>query len=163
LDVAVERRVITRAVRRAAQGGAARQPARIADPAAWGAAHRPLLEDAPADLAPIVERFAALAGASHAAWALALVAAIPTSPRPFPVAERAPIVTFMRRRADAEAKAVLALALSPREANGAVLLHGSGPLVRAALVGGEDVVWDLSAGVPRAVDGGDAPEALGAL
>ncbi|PRQ02820.1 hypothetical protein ENSA5_20850 [Enhygromyxa salina] len=72
-------------------------------------------------LEPIRARLAQLCGDALIESILALVAAIPISPRPMTVADRGPLVVLARRRADLDAKLLLACALLPVEAHASVV------------------------------------------
>ena len=80
------------------------------------------------------------------------MAGIPTHPQPLPVAERAPIAAFARRRADRDAKCLLAWALLPTSLSPTVRLTEAGPVLQVQRGGGLEVV-DLSGNAIQTVTG----------
>lgn len=81
-------------------------------------AHEQLLVADRADLEPIYAKLAELCGDALIDTVLALVAAIPITARPLTVADRGPLAVLARRRADLDAKLLLACALLPVDAAG---------------------------------------------
>lgn len=153
LDVAVERRTIAWAIRKAGSAGAARSVLAISDPAEWMKQHHAALHTASADLGALYERLYRLSGEDHLAdTVLALVAGIPTHPQPIPVAERAPIAVLARRRADRDAKCLLAWALLPTSLHPTIRLTEAGPVLQIDRLGTTEVV-DLSGNAIESVTG----------
>ncbi|HEY8429158.1 MAG TPA: hypothetical protein VIL20_12315, partial [Sandaracinaceae bacterium] len=158
LDVAVERRTIAWAIRKARAAGASAQPVELRDPASWTAQHQAALSTAWADLLPVYEHLARIAGEHLADTILALVSAIPTHPQPLAPAERAPLSALARRRADRDAKVLLAWALLPAALRPTVRMTPEGPVLQITR-GGEPEVVDLSGNAVRTI-GGDTGAAL---
>jgi len=131
-DVAVERRAILAAVNEAAAAGAATEPAEPARDLSWGAVHLPALSTAAADLRPLRAQLAALGASTK--HVLEMIAAMPLRAEPVCVAERAPLTVLARRRADADAKVLLAHALTDVDA----VTTPEGIYVKH-----EGAVWDL--------------------
>ncbi|MCB9593020.1 MAG: hypothetical protein H6719_09835 [Sandaracinaceae bacterium] len=152
LDVAVERRTIAWAIRKAITSGASRGVLEITDPDTWMRQHHAALSTASDDLGAVYERLYRLSGDHLADTVLALVAGIPTHPQALPVAERAPIAAFARRRADRDAKCLLAWALLPTALKPTVRLTEHGPVLQIDRGGGPEVV-DLSGNAIRSVTG----------
>ncbi len=157
LDVAIERRTIAWSIRKAQLAGASTQPLSLTTAEAWIPQHSAALSTASDDLAAVHARLARLAGPSHVDTVLvdtvlALVAAIPTHPSPLPVCERAPTAAFARRRADRDAKCLLAWALLPTSVSPTIRLTEQGPVLQIHRRGGEEVV-DLSGDAIRSVTG----------
>lgn len=156
-DVAVERPAIAAAQRRATAlaGHRLQQSLDYRGRLDLGSrdAHAQLLEADRADLGPIRERLAALAGAALVDTVLALVAAIPLHPRPLAVSDRGPLAVLARRRADLDAKLLLACALLPEEA-GAEIVAGPPPEQTSWLrVHGQSAgTWDLRGPRPKPVN-----------
>ncbi|AKF05122.1 hypothetical protein [Sandaracinus amylolyticus] len=146
LDVAFERGAIARALDEAASA--------TDDLGAWSE----LVARAEADLAPLASRLIDLAGPAYPELVLGLVAAIPTRARPLAPAERAPLVTLVRRRADAPAKALLALSLLRAYGSAQILESTRGPLVRTT-IGDRDRVVDLTRDPPRVVSSSEVAAA----
>ncbi|KIG12684.1 hypothetical protein DB30_01121 [Enhygromyxa salina] len=120
-DVAVERPAIAAARRRAiALAGQLMLRSERLDRAS-SEAHEQLLEADRGDLEPIRDTLAQLCGDALIDTVLALVAAIPISPRPMTVADRGPLAVLARRRADVDAKLLLACALLPTSACASVV------------------------------------------
>ena len=151
VDVAVERRTIGHALRRAAAAGAATEPRRITDDREWIAQHRAALVTASIDLVALIDRLRHLAGERFVDTVLDFVAAIPTSPEPLPVAQRAPLAVLARRRADRDAKVLLAWAMLPAEVQPTVRLAEDGPVLQIARAGQTQVV-DLSGRAVKSID-----------
>lgn len=151
LDVAVERRTIAWAIRRAASAGASTHPVQL-DEGAWSAQHQAALSTASSDLATFSEHLLRLAGPHLPDTVLALVSAIPTHPHPLPPAERAPLATLARRRADRDAKVLLGWALLPAALAPTVRMSASGPVLQITREGRTEVV-DLSGNAARALTG----------
>lgn len=152
LDVAVERRTIAWAIRKATSAGASRGVLTITDPETWMRQHHAALSTASDDLGALYERLYRLSGPHLADTVLALVAGIPTHPQPLPVAERAPIAALARRRADRDAKILLAWALLPTHLRPTVRLTEQGPVLQIDRGTGPEVV-DLSGNAIRSVTG----------
>jgi hypothetical protein len=152
LDVAVERRMIAWAIRKASAAGAARGAMEIHDPETWMRQHHAALSTASDDLPALYERLYRLSGEHLVDTVLALVAGIPTHPQPIPVAQRAPIAVLARRKADRDAKALLAWALLPTAVKPTVRLTEAGPVLQITRDGAEEVV-DLSGDAIRTVTG----------
>ncbi len=120
-DVAVERPAIAAARRRAmALGGQSLQRRERLDLESR-IAHEQLLEADRADLEPIREQLAQLCGDALIDTVLALIAAIPITARPLTVADRGPLAVLARRRADLDAKLLLACALLPIDAAASIV------------------------------------------
>ncbi len=120
-DVAVERPAIAAARRRAtALGGKALQRRERLDLESRYA-HEQLLEADRAELEPIRSQLAQLAGDALIDTVLALVAAIPITARPLTVGDRGPLAVLARRRADLDAKLLLACALLPGNAAASIV------------------------------------------
>lgn len=153
LDVAVERRAIVGAVRRAQDAGASAFVAPVASAESWAAMHRAPLVTSTDDLAPLAATLRELAGDHYVDVVLGLVAAIPTLARPLAAADRAPLAVLSRRRADLDAKHLLAYALLPDDARPAVVVGApaEGSMIRVE-VAGQTRVLDLHG--PRPVDVG---------
>lgn len=158
LDVAVERRTIGHAVRRAASAGASSYAVETKDSESWIKQHSAALATASIDLVAVIDRLRDLAGDRYVDTALALVAAIPTSPEALPPAERAPLAVLARRRADRDAKVLLAWAMLPTNVKPTVRLIEGGAVLQMTRDGRTDVV-DLSGTSIRTIDG-DAGSAL---
>jgi len=152
LDVAIERRTIAWAIRKATTAGAARGVMTIRDPATWMKQHHAALSTASQDLAALYERLFRLSGEHLVDTVLALVAGIPTHPEPIPVAERAPVAVLARRKADRDAKCLLAWALLPTAVTPTVRLTEAGPVLQITVAGVERVV-DLSGDAVRTLEG----------
>lgn len=152
LDIAIERRTIAWAVRKAVTTGAARGVMEIRDPATWMKQHHAALSTASDDLGAVYERLFRLSGRHLVDTVLALIAGIPTHPQALPVAERAPIAVLARRRADRDAKCLLAWALLPTAASPTIRLTEAGPVLQITRDGAEEVV-DLSGSAIRSVTG----------
>ena len=152
IDIAVERRTIAWAIRKAVTAGASRSVLEIHDPPTWMRQHRAALSTASDDLSAVYDRLFRLAGPHLVDTVLALVASIPTHPHPLPVAERAPIAALARRRADREAKCLLAWALLPTSASPTIRLTEAGPVLQITRDGAPSVV-DLSGDAIRSVTG----------
>jgi hypothetical protein len=151
-DVAVERRTIGHAVRRATAAGASSHPTETKSSESWIKQHSAALATASIDLVAVVDRLRDLAGEHYVDVALALVAAIPTSPEALPPAERAPLAVLARRRADRDAKVLLAWAMLPTEVKPAVRLVEGGAVLQITRAGKTEVV-DLSGSAIRTIDG----------
>ena len=151
VDVAVERRTIGRAIRRAAAAGAATDARRITNDQEWIAQHRAALVTASIDLVALIDRLRHLAGDRFVDTVLDFVAAIPTSPLPLPVAQRAPLAVLARRRADRDAKVLLAWAMLPAEVRPTVRLTEEGPVLQITRAG-ETKVVDVSGRAVRSID-----------
>lgn len=152
LDVAIERRTIAWAIRKAITAGAARGVLPITDPTTWMKQHHAALSTASQDLSALYERLFRLSGAHLVETVLALVAGIPTHPEPIPVAERAPVAVLARRRADRDAKCLLAWALLPTAVSPTVRLTEQGPVLQIT-EGGTTRVVDLSGDAIRSLEG----------
>ncbi|MCB9599455.1 MAG: hypothetical protein H6720_03710 [Sandaracinus sp.] len=126
LDVAVERRALFEELEAARARGATDDADAPREAEAWRATHAGLALDA----WELRELRAFLAPLGDDAI-LALVAALPTRPNALPRRERAPLVALARRRADLDAKALLALALLSDAADPAVCVGEDGVFVRA--------------------------------
>lgn len=148
-DLAVERRAIANAVAIAAHHGAPATALDTRQPAAWRAAHAPSHQAS--DLSVFRSHLASIAGEASDHAVLELVAAIQTWPRALSPAERTPLSVLMRRRADPDAKVLLAFALLSEAAAPAVLVGEAGVAVRLTL-DGTTHVYDLSGATPRALD-----------
>lgn len=151
LDVAVERRTIAWAIRRAASAGASMHVAEL-DGGAWVTQHQAALSTASGDLVTLYEHLHRMAGARLPDTVLALVSAIPTHPHPLPPAERAPLAALARRRADRDAKVLLAWALLPAALKPTVRMTEAGPVLQITRNGTEAVV-DLSGNAVRTLTG----------
>lgn len=152
LDVAIERRTIAWAIRKAATAGASKSPLSITDPDTWMKQHHAALHTASSDLSALYTRLYRLAGDHLADTVLALVAGMPTHPQPLPPAERAPIAVLARRRADRDAKCLLAWALLPTSYAPTIRLTEEGVVLQIERDGAEEVV-DLSGNAIRTVTG----------
>jgi hypothetical protein len=115
-DIAVERPAIAAARRRALSLGGQSLHRRERLDFDSSEAHEQVLAADRADLAPIRATLATLCGDALIDTVLALVAAIPITARPLTVADRGPLAVLARRRADLDAKLLLACALLPIEA-----------------------------------------------
>ena len=125
-DIAVERPAIAAARRRAiALGGQALHRRERLDLDS-SEAHEQILAAERADLEPIRTQLAALCGDALIDTVLALVAAIPITARPLTVADRGPLAVLARRRADLDAKLLLACALLPLSAAPSVVVGPEG-------------------------------------
>lgn len=144
-DIAVERPSIATAAR-------ARVPASLTLLASASEGERALLELDAAALAPIRERLHAICGAAGIDAVLELVAAIPIVGRPLGPGERRPLTVLMRRRADREAKLLLAAALLP-DATAPELVR-DGDRAWISLVRGQAgrEAWSLEGPSPRRVE-----------
>ena len=152
LDVAIERRTIAWSIRKAQMAGASTQALTTKNGAEWMSQHRAALTTASDDLSAVYGRLQRLAGEHLVDTVLALVAAIPTHPHPLPVCERAPTAVFARRRADRDAKCLLAWALLPTAVEPTIRLTEVGPVLQIQRDGNEEVV-DLSGDAIRSVTG----------
>lgn len=88
-----------------------------------------IINDERETLSPIRETLARLCADDHGALittVLALIAAIPNSPRGLSMSERGPLAVLATRRADADAKLILACALLPVEAHACVVTGPDG-------------------------------------
>ncbi len=152
LDIAVERPAIAAARRRALLlGGGVQQPGRLER--ASSHEHVQVLEADRADLEPIRECLAKLCGASLIDAVLGLVAAIPISARPLAVADRGPLAVLARRRADLDAKLLLACALLPDDA-AAEIVAGLEKQAWLSIARGEGrETWALEGPATRRIDG----------
>lgn len=157
LDVAIERRTIAWAIRKAQTTGASARALEITSPARWMEQHRAALSTASDDLGAVYARLSRLAGEHLVDTVLALVASIPTHPSPLPVCERAPIAVFSRRRGDRDAKCLLAWALSPTAVSPTIRLTDEGPVLQITRGGAQEVV-DLSGDAIRTVTGDTGSE-----
>ncbi|HJL45059.1 MAG TPA: hypothetical protein RMG45_04455, partial [Polyangiaceae bacterium LLY-WYZ-15_(1-7)] len=152
LDVAVERRAILEARAAAGEAGVSEERARVREAAAWRAAHAGLLAGREGwEVARLRRRLAEIEGG--AASVLRMVAAIPTRAGAMAPLERAPLAVLMRRRADVDAKALLAWALLD---DVSVLVGEAGIAVQW-----DGGVWDLSESTPREVVAEGLEVALG--
>lgn len=139
LDVAIERRAILEEVEQARASGVSDEPIAPRDAASWSHAHAALattgweLQRLQSALTPLGDD-----------GVLALCAAIPTCPRTLAPVERSPLVASSRRRADLDAKCLLALALLSESADAAVLVGPDGVFVRS-----HGRVMDLAGPLPR--------------
>ncbi|NVB40973.1 hypothetical protein G6O69_24245 [Pseudenhygromyxa sp. WMMC2535] len=119
-------------------------------------AHVELLSADRADLDPVREKLAALCGPALIEAVLALVAAIPLSPRPLTLADRGPLAVLSRRRADLDAKMLLACALLPEAAQAEIVAGpppSEEPWLRVDHGGSEGFhTWALGGPRPRRVD-----------
>lgn len=151
-DVAVERPAIAAARRRALLSGghALERVSMLGRPSAD--AHFQLLEGDASDLEPIRACLRELCGESYVDAVLGLVAAIPIRGRPLAMADRGPLAVLARRRADRDAKLLLACALLPEDAAVEVVRGGEGQgwisFVRAS---GRET-WALEGPVPRRIE-----------
>ncbi|MEM9195570.1 MAG: hypothetical protein AAGF12_40765, partial [Myxococcota bacterium] len=152
IDVAVERRTIAYAVRRAVAAGAAETPIDIGDSDTWIKQHHAALATASVDLVALIDRLRAIAGPHYIDTALALVAGIPTYPELLPVAERVPLAVLARRRADRDAKILLAWAMLPTSARPTVRLTEAGAVLQISR-GNQSEVVDLSGSAIRTLEG----------
>lgn len=152
LDVAIERRTLAWAMRRAQVAGASARPTPLKDPGEWAAQHQAALTTASADLSAFYAHLHRIAGDSLADTVLALVSAIPTHPQPLAPSERAPVVALARRRADRDAKVVLAWALLPTALRPTARMTPEGPVLQITRDGVDEVV-DLSGNAVRTVSG----------
>ncbi|WP_146157743.1 hypothetical protein [Enhygromyxa salina] len=120
-DVAVERPAIAAARRRAiaVAGQLVLRSERLDHGSSE--AHEHMLEADRGDLEPIRSTLARLCGDALVETVLALVAAIPISPRPMTVADRGPLAVLARRRADLDAKLLLACALLPSSTSASIV------------------------------------------
>lgn len=159
-DVAVERPAIAAARRRAMllAGQELERSERLDLDSS--AAHGQLIAAERADLEPIRDQLAELCGDVFIDTVLALVAAIPITAHPMTVADRGPLAVLARRRADVDAKLLLACALLPASAEPEVLV-GPPPEEAAWLRIQRDgaQVWDLRGPHPVRVDAEPAERA----
>jgi hypothetical protein len=124
-DVAVERQAIAAARRRAfaitgtLANSSLLRPGRL--DLDTSTIHEEVLAAERSELEPIRDKLAELSGETLVDTILALVAAIPISPRPLSVADRGPLAVLARRRADVDAKLLLACALLPRSAAASIV------------------------------------------
>ncbi len=152
LDVAVERRTIAWAIRKAAAAGASARVVELRDPSAWAAQHQAALSTASGDLGPLYEHLHRLSGEHLADTVLALISGIPTHPRPLPPAERAPLAALARRRADRDAKVLLAWALLPAALKPTARMTEHGPVLQITR-DGETKIVDLGGDSVRTLTG----------
>lgn len=157
IDMAVERRTIAHAIRRAVAAGASRTVEKITDSQQWIVQHRASLATASVDLVALMDRLRSLSEEHYVDTVLALVAAIPTRHEPISVAERAPLVVLSRRRADRDAKVVLAWAMLPATFNPTVRLAPEGAVLEVTR-GGKRAVVDLSGNEIRLHEGDPGAE-----
>ncbi|MGE0789516.1 MAG: DEAD/DEAH box helicase [Sandaracinaceae bacterium] len=153
LDVAIERRTIAWAIRKAQMAGAPSVATEVRDPGVWMTQHHAALSTASDDLVAIYAHLARLSQEHLVDTVLAVVASIPTHPSPLPVCERAPIAALSRRRADRDAKCLLAWALLPTAVHPTIRLTDDGPVLQIARSDGEPEVVDLSGDAIRSVTG----------
>ncbi|MFV8755337.1 hypothetical protein ACNOYE_32705 [Nannocystaceae bacterium ST9] len=149
-DVAVERPAIAAARRRSLLAGspAIRQPGLLArDDVRFE-----LLEDDTRDLAPIRACLRERCDDAYVDAVLGLVAAIPIRGKPLAQADRGPLAVLARRRADRDAKLLLACALLPDDAAVEIVRGNEGQgwisFVRAS---GRET-WALEGPMPRRVE-----------
>lgn len=152
LDVAIERRTIAWAIRRAQMAGASTQRAPLTDPKEWAAQHQAALSTASTDLKAIYAHLDRIAGDHLVDTVLALVSSIPTHPQPLAPCERVPIAALARRRADRDAKILLAWALLPPICRPTARMTADGPVLQISRGGKEEVV-DLSGNAIRTLTG----------
>lgn len=122
-------------------------------------AHAQVVAAERSELEPIRAKLAELCGDALVETVLALVAAIPISPRPLMIAERGPLAVLSRRHADADAKLLLACVLLPSSAAAAIVAgpggeaSPSGPWLRVDHGGSAGVkTWSLDGPRPVLVD-----------
>ncbi|MBX3250361.1 MAG: DEAD/DEAH box helicase [Myxococcales bacterium] len=144
LDVAVERRAILATL----DAHGPRVPVHVRRADEWRAVHEPLTKRPGFEIDALAELVReGRAGAPDGEATLAMVAAIPTRSAALSIGERAPLVALARRRADVDAKVLLAFVLLPPSAEPAVLVDEDGVLLRAF-----GRVWDLGGRLPREVE-----------
>lgn len=158
LDIAVERRAIAHAIRRAGMAGASTTPIEIKDAGTWSAQHQAAIATAAVDLIPIAQQLMRIAGARYTDVVLGLVGAIPTYAGKLAPVERAPLAVLARRKADAGAKALLAWSLLPRQTKAELRWTERGTVLQLVRDGAVEIV-DLSGDAIRTFEG-DSGEAL---
>lgn len=119
--------------------------------------HQQVLAVERSELEPISAKLAELCGDALLDTVLALVAAIPISPRPLSVADRGPLAVLTRRRADVDAKLLLAAALMPAAAMAAIVTGPDGQAWLRVDHGGSAGVKTWALDGPRAVLVDDEP------
>lgn len=149
-DVAVERPAIAAARRRALLSGTgvAKHSLLARDSSD---AHFELLEADANDLEPIRACLSELCGEAYVDAVLGLVAAIPIRGRPLALAERGPLAVLARRRADRDAKLLLACALLPDEAAVEIVRGGAGEAWISFVRAQGRETWALEGPLPRRV------------
>jgi hypothetical protein len=117
-------------------------------------AHQQVVAAELGELEPIRAKLAELCGDALVETVLALVAAIPISPRPLTIAERGPLTVLARRHADVDAKLLLACVLLPSTAAAAIVTGpGSEAWLRVDHGGSTGVkTWSLDGPRPVLVD-----------
>jgi hypothetical protein len=160
-DVAVERPAIAAARRRALElatefGSVLGHEDRFigrADRLDLGSrdAHQRVVAAERGELEPIRSKLAELCGDALIESVLALVAAIPISPRPLTIAERGPLAVLARRHADVDAKLLLACVLLPSSAAAAIVAGPGGEAWLRVDHGGSAGVKTWSVDGPRPV------------
>lgn len=144
-DIAVERPSIV---------GAAptRVPASLGLLAPTSESDRALLELDAAALAPIRARLHALCGTASIDAVIELVAAIPIVGRSLEPGERRPLTVLMRRRADRDAKLLLAAALLPDTCAPELVRDGDRAWISLVREPGGREGWALEGPIPRRVE-----------
>jgi hypothetical protein len=153
-DVAVERPAIAAARRRALlSGGPALQQVgmRLLGREAVDARFQ-LLEADASDLQPIQACLSKLCGDAYVDAVLGLVAAIPISGRPMAMADRGPLAVLARRRADRDAKLLLACALLPEDAAVEIVRGGEGQAWISFVRASGRETWALEGPMPRRIE-----------
>jgi hypothetical protein len=117
-------------------------------------AHQQVVAAERSELEPIRAKLAELCGDALIETVLALVAAIPISPRPLTIAERGPLAVLARRHADIDAKLLLACVLLPSTGAPAIVAGPSGEAWLRVDHGGSAGVktWSLDGPRPVLVD-----------
>jgi hypothetical protein len=117
-------------------------------------AHQQVVAAELGELEPIRAKLAELCGDALIETVLALVAAIPISPRPLTIAERGPLTVLARRHADVDAKLLLACVLLPSTAAAAIVAGPGGEAwVRVDHGGSAGVkTWSLDGPRPVLID-----------
>ncbi|NJK33403.1 MAG: hypothetical protein HC927_13935, partial [Deltaproteobacteria bacterium] len=115
--------------------------------------HQQVLEADRADLEPIRECLGKICGEALTDAVLGLVAAIPISPRPLTIADRGPLAVLARRRADIDAKLLLACALLPDEAAPEIVGGPEQQSWISIVRGGTRELWSLDGPNARRIDG----------
>jgi hypothetical protein len=117
-------------------------------------AHQQVVAAERSELEPIRAKLAELCGDALTETVLALVAAIPISPRPLMIAERGPLAVLARRHADVDAKLLLACVLLPSTAAAAIVAGPNGEAWLRVDHGGSAGVktWSLDGPRPVLID-----------
>lgn len=150
-DIAVERPAIAAARRRALLSGGSALPQRTLLGRESIDAHFHLLDADAGDLEPIRACLSKLCGPAYVDAVLGLVAAIPISGRPMAMADRGPLAVLARRRADRDAKLLLACALLPDDAAVEIVRGDQGQSWLSFVRASGRETWALEGPTPRRV------------